>query len=130
MNDEDQRYWKKEDKDAVAYSIIRQFSDIREIAKQAEEAFTRDLTPEEVLAAKSEFLIRIIGSFPISIDSCPFCVIQHAKYDDSEDMNDPCDGCTYAKANGDCSTSGSSYNTLVNALRDLRTALRKYPLQV
>ena len=129
MNEDDKKYWRKEEKDGVAYSIIRHMKDIQEIASQAIEAFTHDFTPEEVLTKKSEFLIRIIDSFPLNKLSCTFCAIQCAKYDDSEAMNDTCSSCAYAKTNGYCDTSGSSYNTIINAIHDVRKALQKYPLQ-
>lgn len=129
MTEDDKKYWTEKRRDAVKHSTIVHLSSIKTAVEQATEELANASTPEEILRVKAQAMIQVLSSFPIDPASCPFCEIQHAKYDDTKST--PvylCTNCTYARANGDCSKPGSRYSDLITALLSMRIALFQYAL--
>jgi len=70
---------------------------------------------EEYMKIKKKLMMTMV-SFPLSPETCPFC-LRHSE---------ECDYCEYGKKHGACDKEGSDYNRIINAKRELLSALEEY----
>ncbi len=129
-------YWREGEKALVRLTITENLKQIIAFAEEAKKEFEKDLTPEEVLEQKANFMLRLLNCMPIGYYACPYCVMQHARIEELQgapDYNglfdeDICDECEYGRVKGICSSESSNYAKLINAIAAAKMAIPSYPL--